>query len=141
MTHATITQSLLDSYYAAEYHVDIVPPFMLKIDVFSHPLQQLLENSNQQYAAFITAYNPGSQALPDEVNKERNKKLEALVRTMGYSYIHGVGKCAEDHWAGESSLLIMGMDKDTASSIGMQFGQNAIVWCASDAVPQLVLLK
>lgn len=141
MTNATIPQNLLDSYQSAEYHVNAVQPFMLKIGIYSQELKCLLENSKQKCAAFITAYNPGSIELPDEVNKARNQKLEALIQSMGYSYLHGVGKCADDHWVGEASLLILGMDKEAASGIGKQVEQNAIVWCADDAVPQLVLLK
>ncbi len=141
MTHYTIPQHLLDAYQSAEYHVDAVQPFMLKIGIYSHELKYLLESSKQKCAAFITAYNPGSIELPEEINQARNQKLEALIQSMGYSYLHGVGQCVGDHWAGEASLLILGMDKDTASEVGKQVEQNAIVWCADDAVPQLVLLK
>jgi len=64
MTNSAITQSLLDSYNAAEYHVDALPPFMLKIGMVSNELMRLYKASNQKSAAFITAYNPGSQGLP-----------------------------------------------------------------------------
>ncbi|MGZ8984630.1 MAG: DUF3293 domain-containing protein [Methylotenera sp.] len=141
MTNSAITQSLLDSYNAAEYHVDATPPFMLKIAMCSNELMRLYKASHQKSAAFITAYNPGSQELPNEVNKARNQKLEELIQSMHYDYVHGAGKCADDDGMGEASLLILGMDKETASDIGKQFEQNAIVWCAGDAVPQLILLR
>jgi len=56
---------------------------------------------------------------------------------MKFSYIHGVGKGSENVWEGEHSLLILGIDKDTASIIGKKFEQNAIVWCTYDAIPKL----
>lgn len=141
MSNSTITQNLLDSYSSAEYHADAVPPFILKIGICSNQLMRLYESENCNSAAFITAYNPGSNELPNEVNEARNKKLEALISSMSYPVVHGAGKCADDNGRGEVSLLILGMDKEMASDIGKQFEQNAIVWCASDAVPQLILLK
>ncbi len=51
------------------------------------------------------------------------------------------GKCANEVGDGEASFLILDIDKNTASDIGKQFEQNAIVWCTSDAVPELILLR
>ena len=141
MANTTITQSLLDLYSKAEYHVDAAPPFILKIGETNDALKRLYENSSCNCAAFITAFNPGSKELPTEVNKARNKKLEALISSMAYQCLHGTGMCADDDGLGEASLLILGMDKDTAIDIGRQFEQNAIIWCANEAVPQLVLLR
>ena len=141
MTNKTITQNLLDSYSTADYHVDAALPFILKIGETNDALMRLYENYSSNCAAFITAYNPGSEELPSEINKARNQKLEALICSMGYQCLHGAGKCADDDGLGEASLLILGMDKDTASDVGIQFEQNAILWCASDAIPRLVLLK
>ncbi len=141
MPNSTITQDLLDSYSAAEYHVDAVPPFILKIGVFSNELMRLYESTNSNSAAFTTAYNPGSNELPTDVNEIRNQELEKLISSMSYPFMRGTGKCADDDGLGEVSLLIIGMDKVTASDVGKQFEQNAIVWCARDAIPQLILLK
>ena len=141
MTNTTIQKNLLDAYHTAEYHVDTLPPLILKIGVYSHELMRLYENSTCNSAAFVTAYNPASQELANEINVARNKKLEELIQSQGYLYLYGAGRCAEDNDIGEISLLILGMDKETASDIGKQFEQNAIVWCAGNAVPQLILLK
>lgn len=140
-TNSTISQSLLDSYTSAEYHVHTQPPFILKIGVPSNELAQLYEANNCKCAAFITAYNPYSQELTRDVNKLRNQKLEALIQSKCFKYFQGVGKCASDDGEGEVSFLILGIDKDTASDLGKQFEQNAIVWCSADADPQLILLK
>lgn len=141
MSNSTITQNLLDSYSSAEYHVDAVLPFILKIGICSNELMRLYESAHCNSAAFITAYNPGSNELPNEVNEDRNKKLEILISSMSYLFVRGAGKCADDDGLGEVSLLVLGMDIDMASDIGKQFEQNAIVWCAGDAIPQLILLK
>jgi hypothetical protein len=141
MPNSTITQNLLDAYGAAEYHVDAVPPFILKIGIFSNKLMRLYESTNSNSAAFITAYNPYSNELLPDVNEVRNQALEILISSMRYPFVRGAGKCADDDGIGEVSLLILGMDIDVAGDIGKQFEQNAIVWCAGDAIPQLILLK
>ena len=35
----------------------------------------------------------------------------------------------------------MGLNLDTARNFGTRFDQNAVVWNAADAVPQLILLR
>lgn len=136
-----ISQSLLVEYNAAEYHVNAVTPFILKIGIFSPELVRLYRKAGLDCAAFITAYNPGSQAFSDKANQARNKALQAQIETMHYQYLLGAGKCADDEGTGEISLLILGINLATASNIGKQFEQNAIVWCDSNAIPQLILLK
>jgi Protein of unknown function (DUF3293) len=44
-------------------------------------------------------------------------------------------------WPPEPSRLVLGIDLDTAGSLGRQFRQNGIVWVSANAVPTLVLLR
>ncbi len=44
-------------------------------------------------------------------------------------------------WPAEESFLALGIDLLVAKSIGRKFGQNAIVWMDSAAIPRLVLLR
>jgi hypothetical protein len=136
-----IAPSLLESYKSADYHVDVSPSFILKIGVHSHQLAGIYEASHKHSAAFITAFNPYSQELSTQENKDRNLKLEELIQSLGFDYIHGEGKCGDGDWDGEKSFLIFGISEKKASEIGKEFEQNAIVWCSKDAIPQLLLLK
>ena len=136
-----IAPSLLESYNSANYHVDASSSFILKIGVQSHELAGIYEKSYKETAAFITAFNPYSQELSSQENKDRNHKLEELIQSLGFDYIHGEGKCGDGDWDGEKSFLIFGISEEQASEIGKEFEQNAIVWCDKDAIPQLLLLK
>jgi len=136
-----ISPSLLESYESADYHVDASPSFILKIGIHSAELDSIYKTSHKYTAAFITAFNPYSQELSNQENKDRNHKLEELIQSLHFDYIHGEGKCGNDDWDGEESFLIIGISKEQASEIGKQFEQNAIVWCNKDAIPQLLLLK
>ena len=136
-----INSDLLQSYKSADYHVDASPSFILKIGIHSAELDSIYNTSHKYTAAFITAFNPYSQELSNQENKDRNYKLEELIQSLHFDYIHGEGKCGNDDWDGEESFLIIGISEEQASEIGKQFEQNAIVWCNKDAIPQLLLLK
>ena len=136
-----ITSSLLESYESADYHVDDSPSFILKIGMHSPELESIYKTSHKNTAAFITAFNPCSQELSSQENKDRNHKLEKLIESLHVDYIQGEGKCGHEDWDGEESFLIFGISEKQASEIGKEFEQNAIVWCDKDAIPQLLLLK
>ena len=38
-------------------------------------------------------------------------------------------------------VLSLGISLELGSQIGTKYGQNAIVWAGSDAIPKLVLLR
>ena len=136
-----IDPDLLNSYESADYHVDASPSFILKIGIHSPELESIYKASQKHTAAFITAFNPYSQELSNQENKDRNLKLEELIQSLHFDYIHGEGKCGDGDWDGEESFLIFGINQNKASEIGNKFEQNAIVWCDKDAIPQLLLLR
>ena len=136
-----INPDLLNSYKSADYLLDAPHSFILKIGIHSVELENLYKTFNKHTAAFITAFNPYSQELSNQENKDRNHKLEELIQSLHFDYIHGKGKCGDGDWDGEKSFLIFGISEKQASEIGKEFEQNAIVWCDKDAIPQLLLLK
>ena len=136
-----INPDLLKSYKLANYHVDASPSFILKIDIHSPELESIYKKSYKHTAAFITAFNPYSKELSAQENKDRNLKLEELIKSLHFDYMRGEGKCGDGDWDGEESFLIFGITEKKASEIGKEFEQNAIVWCDKDAIPQLLLLK
>jgi len=136
-----INPELMKSYKSADYHVDATPSFILKIGMHSPELESIYKTSHKHSAAFITAFNPYSQEISNQENKDRNHKLEELIQSLHFDYIHGEGKCGDGEWDGEESFLIFGISEKQASGIGEKFEQNAIIWCDKNAIPQLLLLK
>ena len=55
--------------------------------------------------------------------------------------LKALGVDTAGEWPGEESVFVPGLDLERAKSLGVEFGQNAIVWAGPDAVPQLVLLR
>jgi hypothetical protein len=52
-----------------------------------------------------------------------------------------IGQHPSNAWAGEESFLCFGISLEAAKALGRRFEQNAIVWSAADAIPQLILLR
>ena len=136
----TIDSSLIASYQSANYHVHTPQPFTLNIGVPSPQLKALYLKMHIKSAGFITAYNPHSQALPDKENVLRNAKLIEEIQQRSLKFINGVGQCPESDWPEEQSILVLGISLEAAKALGKEYGQNAIVWCDADALPQLVFV-
>ena len=141
MLDTTIANSLLESYSNTDYQVQAREPFSLKIGQVSEPLLRLYKQHRCDCAAFITASNPFSQKLDPSINAQRHLDLMADLTSRSLIFIDGVGLGKDPDWPGEASCLIFGLALEASRVLGNKFNQNAIVWCDSDAMPQLVLLR
>jgi hypothetical protein len=138
---SSISAQLVEAYVAAEYEVHTTPAFVMHIGYFSRQLKALYVASHANSAAFITAFNPTSEALDVAENLARNELLAQYLAKLQFDYVDGAGKSVGDAGSGELSFLVLGIDQITATELADQFGQNAIVWCDANALPHLLLLK
>jgi hypothetical protein len=114
--------------------------FALRIDRASEPLAALMRRHGVSTAAYITAFNPYSERLPDDTNRAANEQLRAaLVRADAFIF-DGDTRDLGGQWPAESSLLALGIAFATARDLGVQFKQNAILFADDDATPRLVWL-
>ena len=141
MLDTTIADNLLESYRNTDYKVQGQDPFILKIGQSSEPLLRLYKQHRCDCAAFITASNPFSQKLDPSVNTQRHIDLKADLTARSLIFIEGVGIGKDPDWPGEASYLTFGLALKASRVLGNKFDQNAIVWCDSEAMPQLVLLR
>lgn len=129
---------LLTAYKETNYWVNSFKN-PLKIGMENNDLKDLYTRNKITSSAYITAYNPFSKELSDTENKERNNQL--LKDCIEYKHFQGEGKHPSNEWPGEPSFLFLGMDLETASTIGKKYEQNAILWIDKDAIPQLINLR
>jgi len=139
--NSVIDASTVDAYRSTIYRVNGNPQFALIVDVASSALLTLHKSANVSSTAFITAYNPFSEVVSTPENLRLQGLLASELKSMNLQYHEGVGQHPSNQWAGEPSFLVLGIELDAAKRLGTQFKQNAILWCGSDAVPQLVLLR
>ena len=135
-----ISPTLLRAYRETDYIVSGASGFTLRIGVASPALSALFERHELRCAAFITAFNPFSGIAPESENRRRQCELQDWLDRSAYFYMPGVGQHPSNSWSGEPSFLVLGIDRADAQALGKKFCQNAIVWCGSNAIPQLLFL-
>ncbi len=138
---SAIDPDLVDAYKATDFRVHAQPPFVLKVDVASPQLAGLYGQHGTTCAAFLTAYNPYSEVVGDAENIAFQDQLTRELTSLGLTFIPGIGQDSQGQWPGEPSFLILGLQLAEAKALGVQYRQNALVWCGEDAVPKLVLLR
>jgi hypothetical protein len=132
---------VIAAYRAAEYRVRAEPAFVLRVDEPSPALAALHAAHAVGCSAFLTAWNPRGTPAPAAENTAAAARLEAALRERGLALVAGRGIDPAGEWGGEESVLALGLGRSEACAVGREFGQNAILWAAGDAVPRLVLLR
>jgi hypothetical protein len=120
----------LDSLYrATTYRVDAPGgPIALRIDLPCPALDRLLQRHSATTWAFITAHNPGSHpVLSDEENRRRERELIYALPEDTRAIYPGEGVPDSGNHPPETSVLVVGIDEETAVSLARNFGQIAIV--------------
>jgi hypothetical protein len=116
-------------------------PFTLRVGQVSSDLLVAHKRHRVECSAFITACNPFSQELTDEVNAERQRALAKELATRSLEHVAGIGQHLSNQWPGEPSYLVFGLTLEAAKTLGTRLEQNAIVWNGSDGTTQLILLR
>jgi hypothetical protein len=142
LTHTELPPELLAAYEATEYWVgEDQGAFCLRVERYSEPLARLLEASESECAAFISAHNPASKPCTPRANEVAHESLRQELARQSARLIEGAGRDAAGCWPEEKSFLAIGLGLEASREVGIRFGQNAIVWAGRDAVPHLILLR
>lgn len=153
MPQSEVSGDLIAAYRSTEYRIEAgaesgCGAITLRIDQHSEPLSRLFAASGHRCGAFITACNPFSVSQSHEENLAacaclRDKLERRLHSCPGKAgqIIEGTGRDSTGAWSAEKSFFALGLDLETSQALGKEFGQNAIVWAGSDAIPRLVLLR
>jgi hypothetical protein len=137
-----VDSALLESYKATVFRVwDANSRISFHVENENSELDKLLAAHGAQTAAFITAYNPGSQVLSPDENDRAHQTLLGALRVSGWRWMDGDGADPQGQWIPETSVMILGIDKEKSTKLAMQFGQNAYVWIQLGEPPHLVLTR
>lgn len=140
-SRSDIQLETIKAYQETEYRVTGDQSLVLRIGEYNESLSRLYKSNLLDSCAFITACNPCSKSLSDAVNAHRHEELGRELQRRGLKFFQSEGKHPVGNWPGEASYLILGLSLEAAKILGKKYEQNAIVWCGSDVVPQLILLK
>lgn len=140
-TTSTIDIATRQSYLETHYHVLGQPPFTLEVGIADVTLTKQYKAHRVESCAFITACNPFSQSLEKSVNADLHAALARGLRQRSLMFEEGLGEHPSNQWPSEASYLVWDLSLEVAKTLGIKHDQNAIIWCGSDAVPQLILLR
>ena len=132
-----MNESLVSSYLETTYTI-FSPKIEIIIGHNNSGLDSYLKVINQTHWAFITAENPRSKSLSDEVNAIRNNNLESYLIKDNLQYLKGAGMPKNKTWIPEKSFLIFGLNKIEAQEIGVTYEQNAFVYGEINKAAELV---
>lgn len=138
---SVIDPATIKAYLETHYRVHGEQPFVLHIGQVSSDLLFLYERHKVDSAAFITGCNPFSHELSEAENRDRQSLLAEELTRRSLTFVNGMGQHPSNEWPGEESFLVLGLGVEPVKVLGERFGQNAIVWCDVDAVPQLIVLR
>lgn len=133
-----IAPELWRAYSETHYIVDAEPPFVLFVGKSSPELDELLVSSRCESAAFITAWNPDSVALPLAENERRQTELMQDLRQRGLQVVSGRGHHLSNGWEPEESLLVLGLQMEAARVLCKKYGQLAFVTAQRGGRAELV---
>lgn len=143
-THATtLPENLIQAYLAAQYQAQITSDcsMTLHIGKVSKSLVTYMHTINIRTATYLTACNPASRIATPAANQSAMTRLHKQLSRYTKHIYAGESIDPAGKWPAEASFLALGIDLPTIITIGQLFGQNAIVWINSDAIPKLVLLR
>ena len=138
---SVIDPATIRAFRETEYRVDGDAPLALKVGTVSSALAEMHKAHRVTCSAYITACNPYSKTFEEKANADRQIALAEDLRSRSLVFINGTGQHPSNKWPGEASFLVMGLSLEEAKALGSKHEQNGIVWCGSDAVPQLILLR
>ncbi len=136
-----IPQATIHAYRGTHYDVFADPAFTLRIGTKSDALALLYSTYNVASAAFVTAANPFGELTEATINVRNQERLKREIERTKLTCFNGAGRDPLGEWPIEPSVLILGIERDQATELGTRYRQNAIVWCSTEATPELVLLR
>lgn len=132
---------LITAYKATNFTVLEPRAFTLRIGEHSAELQALYVELGVTCVGYLTAWNPFSAETSGAENAVAQQSLFRRLSLDGYPTLQALGVDSSEKWSSEESIFVPGLSLERAKSLGIDFGQNAIVWAGDDAIPQLVLLR
>lgn len=130
---------LRTAYEATDYLVHADTEIHLQVgSPLPCDLLKLMTAGEVSTAALLTAWNPFSQALPDPINRLRQRQLLHDLSQRGIRSVAAEGRDRKGEWPAEPSVLALGLSRQAADELLVRYQQHALVWCTLDSPIQLL---
>ena len=132
--------SLLDTYKRTSFLVEHPDRLIaIRVGVPNEAVDAVVIDHGATSWAYVTAYNPGSEALADPENEDRHARLLTFLSNAPFAWMEGWGIPDRGDWPPERSLFIIGISREETLELGRRFGQNAILVGEVGSAPELIL--
>jgi hypothetical protein len=138
---SSIPRQTIEAYLATDYSIWGSRRLILRVGQRNHELAALYQKYAVSTAAVLTAWNPYSEARSDAENETAQHELISEIDSLSLRHEPGHGADPTGKSPPEPSRLVLGVDLETAATLGRRFRQNGIVWVSANVVPTLVLLR
>jgi len=136
-----IDEHLSKAYRNTRYMVQS-PEMEIKIGLKNEELDVFLFDNHCWQWAFISAFNPGSKALPPAQNEQNHQKLRERINALKLRTCEGLGIPAqEEDWKPEKNFLILDISRVQAIAIAQEFGQLALLFGEFEGEAELVWVE
>lgn len=136
-----ISPVTIKAYLETDYCVFGESQFVLRAGIPNESLAKLYKRLKTNCGVFLTAFNPFSDDVGVAANTVRQVELEKELNRRNLTFFDGIGKHPSGEWAAEPSYFALGLSLEAAKALGKKYDQNAVIWCGSDAIPELILLR
>ena len=136
--------ALRAAYERAIYVVFGSPNVEFHIGEKSDVLDAMMQMANATSAAFVSSANTRGVATPENEHRLAEfllrSRTQPLTAAGKFRVYQGQGRDPEGKWTAEPSVLIVGIPRAEAESLGRTLEQNAIVWIEKGLAPELLVL-
>ncbi len=124
--HLVDASELASAYAAAEYAV-VLDGDVLALHVGEPAVDVEAYCAARRYA-FITAWNPASQPLPEAANNEADARLVARLQSLDLGFHPAWAHDRDKQWR-ESGWLVADIDVAVLDTLAVEFGQaGTLFW-------------
>lgn len=96
-----------------------------------------LEAQNVSFWGVVTAYNPASRRLPDDVNRQASVALFKAASVAGWRAFPACNLADAGDWPPEPGWLLLGGDEAGLCALARGFSQTAVLCAAAGEAPRL----
>jgi len=136
MSKKTLVRAYLNTRYSVYFAGET---YIVKV---SEPpvkgMSALLEKNDIHYGAILTAWNPRSHKTTAVENKKQNDALSRYLIKNNFIYYDALGEGQDSSWPAEESFFIIGISKEKAESLALEYKQNAYIWLQQNKPVELV---
>lgn len=135
-----LAEALLAAYRLTEFVVFQAGEIVIRVDQPAPTaLVRLMLASKTATAIVVTAFNPFSVSLPEEVNQLRQQFLRQDIAERGLTAVEAEGRDPARQWPPEASLMVLGASAEQVTRLLVDYQQHAVVFSSLGEPTRLVL--